>query len=275
MNTILVPIDFSPASHNAADYAAMLAKQMGTDVFLLHVFTEPLPVEDAGIPLAAVSIELREEYAVRLDVEIKRLARKYGVRTKGKVIGGFTGIAIKQMAEDLNAGIICLGREAKHYNSLFGSTILKTIRKTNTPVLVVPEGVAYQIPKRIVMAVDFRGMLHRDRVATLFNIIKTSDSSLRVLHIEKKEEMLLPEEVPERLQLGRVLSRISYVYEKVENKNIGEGILKFISDHPTDLLVMVVHHHNFVARLISDVHTAPLAFSVNIPLLILKNQSSL
>jgi nucleotide-binding universal stress UspA family protein len=272
MKTILVPIDFSTASRKAADYAAMLAKETGAGLFLLHAYTEPVPATEAGIPLATIGLDLKKEFRVRMHAEAKRLAGEYGIAVKGEAIAGMKGTVIKQAAEEVNATLICIGRPKRKHSPLFGSTIMKAIRKTNTPVLVVPEETDTVLPKRVLLAVDFKEMLRGASVTPLLHLVKDVNASLTVLHIENAGTGLPPAEIAEKLQAGLVLSKATYVYESLENENIEAGIFEFLDRHPTDLLVMIAHRHGLVARLFGRAHTPHVAFAVNIPLLILKDE---
>lgn len=272
MKTILVPVDFSSASRNASEFAALLAKQHGAALFLLHVYTVAMPVTEGSMPFATMCIELQEEFGVRIQKETKRLIEKYGVQATCKIMIGFKGDVIKKMAEEVSAGLICLGRKQRSQKPLLGSMILKAVQKTDIPVMVIPKESIYQPMKRIVLAVDYKEMLHYDCLSPLFSIVNSADVVLSVLHIQKGDTELAADEVPEKLQLGYVLPRIHYLYEKIEDNNVENGILKFIGSHSTDLLVMIAHRHNLFGRLFGDVHTAPMAFEINIPLLILKNE---
>lgn len=269
---LLVPVDFSPASRAAAEYAASLAKQLNAGVQLLHVYAEPMPVMEADVPVVAMAIEIGKELRLRVKKEAKELAEKYNVSVKGEAVAGLKGDTIKAMAEELKADLICLGRKAKKHQPLVGSTILKAVRKAAAPVLVVPENAVYRTPKNIVLAVDFKKSLRGDCLTPLFQLVKAVDASVNVLHVDQTAAGLLPDEVPAKLQLDRVLSRITYHYEPVESGDVENAILKFIDAHAADLLVMTPHRHGLFARLFGELHATPLAFEINIPLLLLKNE---
>jgi nucleotide-binding universal stress UspA family protein len=55
MKTILVPIDFSPSSDNAMNYAAYLAAKVGASLLLVHVYQIPVSMND--MPVLMVSAE--------------------------------------------------------------------------------------------------------------------------------------------------------------------------------------------------------------------------
>ena len=138
-------------------------------------------------------------------------------------------------------------------------------------VLVIPEYFSFTPIKNIVLAVDFTEMVSGYSFKPLFQFIEQFDAVLRVLHVDPKNQEMKVSEVPEKLQLGLALSKASYIYERVEADDVEKGILSFMDNHPTDLLVMLAHHHNIFERITGDIHTDEISFEINIPLLILKN----
>ncbi len=48
---ILAPVDFSPVSLNAANYAAKLAKETGSSLTLLHVVQVPVMYGEVPMPV--------------------------------------------------------------------------------------------------------------------------------------------------------------------------------------------------------------------------------
>ena len=103
----------------------------------------------------------------------------------------------------------------------------------------------------------------------LFEIVENSGAWLRVLHVEKKGRDIDASEMPEKLQLGRVLSKVSYGYDRVENDDVEQGILHFVENHPTDLLVMVAHHHNILEQISGPIYTPSIGAKLKLPLLVL------
>jgi hypothetical protein len=136
-------------------------------------------------------------------------------------------------------------------------------------VLIVPEHISFKPIKNIVLTVDFTEMISSKSFDPLFAIVKKLGASLRVIHVEKKGADLDASEVPEKIQLEQTLSRISFVYHKIDNNDVEQGIMNFIEKYPTDWLVMVAHHHNFFERIFGDIHTRSVGFAIQLPLLVL------
>jgi nucleotide-binding universal stress UspA family protein len=271
MKKILVPVDFSPASHNAARYAASMAEVLRADLYLLHAYTEPAPSVDGSTVAINLQQEAIEELKSRLEQEKEFISTNFSVHVQSQLLAGFKSDIIQETAESWNADLIIMGRKITKDKLLFGSTILKTIRKTSIPMLIIPQGTDYTPPKRIVVPVDFENMVYSENVAVLFWLAKQYDAAVTVLHVEKPQPDMKVAEVAGKLQVGRVMSQLNYTYERVENANIEQGILTYVSNHPTDLLAMIAHHHGILERLFGSIHTRSVVMDVKLPFLILKN----
>ena len=73
ISKILLPLDFSPASMEALDYAVSLAKQFRATIHLLHVHP---PDEAASMPGAAHLLLQSAEAIERLNEELAGIHRK-------------------------------------------------------------------------------------------------------------------------------------------------------------------------------------------------------
>lgn len=271
MKNILVPIDFSSASRNASEYAVSMALKTGCKIHLLHVYLEPgTSVESA--PLSTmVQTQLGITKEAQINKELEFLEKKYSTTISGDVEVGFTGDTINKIASRQNTDLIVLGQKTESKHNMFGETVTKMIRKTKVPLLVVPEQVTYNNLKNLVLAIDFATIPHGSSFAILFDIIKSFDASLRVIHVDAKGADLKSSEIAEKLQFGRVLSKVNYSYDRIESDDVEKDILKFVQAYPTDLLVMLAHHHSAFERLFSEIHTRSLSFHLPVPLLILKD----
>jgi nucleotide-binding universal stress UspA family protein len=271
MKKILVPIDFSASSRAAEEYAASLAKIVSAEISLLHVYLELIPAAIGPEPWIYTETEQHEKYRQMVAKEVKFIKENYGIDVHGELEIGYTGDTISSIAKQLNADLIIMGMKGENRNKIWGSATLKTIRKTEIPILVIPEYYSFTPIKNIVLAVDFTEMVTGYSFKLMFQFIEQFDAVLQVLHIDHKGADLKVSELPEKIQLGLALSRTSYIYERVESDDIEKGILHFIENHPTDLLVMMAHHHTIFERITGNIYTDDLSFEVNIPLLILKN----
>lgn len=141
---ILVPIDFSPNSQRAFDYAISLLEPSG-EIYLLHVidsdFVERL--SEAGFSEPDVATEqLRQRAEARLR-ELVAERELPGIYLETMVVIGKPFTEILRVADDLDFSLIVLGTRGHRGGSnieelLFGSTAEKVLRATPIPVVCVP-----------------------------------------------------------------------------------------------------------------------------------------
>jgi nucleotide-binding universal stress UspA family protein len=272
MKKILVPIDFSGASRNAEEYAVSLAKTFDAEIQLLHVYRELLPVAAGPEPWSMTITELHVENEKLINKEVDYLKSKYSIDVKANLLMGAKGKTINAFAKEIGSDLIIMGIRSGPRNKILGSTVLHTIRKAIVPVLIIPGEAKYSPMKYIVIAVDFKEMLGGSYFDPLYDIYKKFDSSVCVLHIDQPAAELKATELPEKLQLGIALSRFNYQYEKADSYEVDEAIQNYIDMHPTDLLVLIAHHHTIYERIFETIHTKALSFKMKQPLLILKHQ---
>lgn len=272
MKKILVPIDFSPASRTAGEYAAGLAKVLKLPLELLHVYLAPAtPLGEPGVWAGAV-IELQEEEERKVREEMDFLREKYGIKISGEAREGLKGEMISLEAKESEAGLVVMGMKAEKKQRFLRSTVFTAIRKTRIPVLVVPEGQPVQPIRNIVLAVDFEGVRNEDCFDALFALTDSFKATLQVLHVAGKAAEVKEEELSGKLQLARILAKETYWYHQLDENNVEESILQFTDRHPADLLVMVAHRHNFFERVFGTVYTRSVGYKTPVPLLVLEDQ---
>lgn len=272
MKKILVPTDFSQAAQNAGEYALSLAQVTGASVHLLHVDTEVMPVLPGPEPWIANANSLLANKDERIRQEVVRLRGKYPVALHSVIATGPKGDTINDTAREVGADLLVFGIKHTGDGHHWGSTTLKMIRKSALPVLLVPEESHYKPVKTIVLAIDFTRRIEEASLAPLIALAHQFDSSVRVLHVEEKGADPSAADMAGKLEMGRLLSPLTYYYDRVESDDVDKGILDFVNLHPTDLLVMIAHQHSFFERLFSLMHTTTVSFDIGLPMLVLKSQ---
>ena len=270
MKKILVPTDFTQAAKNAGEYAISLAKVTGATVHLLHVDTEVMPVLPGPEPWTANANSLLANKDERIRQEVDRLQGKYHTTLHSIIAIGAKGDTINDTAKEVGADLLVLGIKHTGDGHHWGSTTLKMLRKSPLPVLLVPEESPYQPVKTIVLAIDFTRRIESTSLAPLIELAHQFDASVRVLHVEEKGAEPAETDTAGKLEMGRLLSPLTYYYDRVESDDVDRGILDFVTTHPTDLLVMIAHQHSFFERLFSLTHTTTVSFDVRLPMLVLK-----
>jgi nucleotide-binding universal stress UspA family protein len=140
IRTILVPVDFSPHSSQALDFAVDLAKDVGAKMHLLHCYQiNPGGISPYGIVMPeGLDREVREG-AVREVTKWQEKAASAGIAVENSVTPDFPSEAICSLAKEIGADLIVMGTRGntglKHV--LLGSVAERTIRIAPCPVVTV------------------------------------------------------------------------------------------------------------------------------------------
>lgn len=139
VKTILVPLDFSRTAMYALDYAWALAKQLKSQVHLMHV---QLPDEACAVPGAAHLMRECAESVTFLHQRLGQLDGERGPRfwpENCHIRTGHPYQEICNLAKELNVDLIVLGSRGNVglKRVLLGSTAERVVRFSPCPVLVV------------------------------------------------------------------------------------------------------------------------------------------
>ena len=155
IDRLLAATDFSAPANHAVDRAAMIAKETGAILNLLHVVSfGPLEklrklVQDAS---AALQQRILEAAHGRLIAQAGTLAKRYGISADVSVISG----SLLNELQDASADMVICGARGESFmrHALLGSTAERMLRRTRRPVLVVKQA-AHESYSTVLIPVDF------------------------------------------------------------------------------------------------------------------------
>jgi nucleotide-binding universal stress UspA family protein len=140
IQTILVPIDFSPNADAVLEWAAHLAEEHGSKMVLLHAYHLPVDfqqLEGAYLP-PDFWTQVKADAAENLDRAAAPL-RSRGLNVETVVREGYPATAIEEEARDRNVDLVVIGTRGhsglKHL--LLGSVAERVVQKAPCPVLAV------------------------------------------------------------------------------------------------------------------------------------------
>ena len=154
---IIVPIDFSPVSLNAANYAANIAKKLNGTLLLLHVY---IPVVSGNNQVAALDHELIENERKRTEERLKNLGFNSG---KWKDIQSICKTNVGNLADEIDLearseadSLIVMGLMDKTFwQDIFGRSAADLVfEKTFYPLLIIPESASTPEIQNILFITD-------------------------------------------------------------------------------------------------------------------------
>ncbi len=264
MNPVIIPTDFSTSSDNAMHYGAQLAQKIGAPVLLTHVYEVPISMSD--VPVMVLPIEELKNSAEtgleRCREELKKSHPELEVRTESRL--GSINEEVNDLCEDCTPFAIVMGTHGSSgiERMLFGSTTLSFIKHSHFPVIAVPSTYDQRFIEKIVLATD----LNTEKIpyAKIVDIVTTLGAELHVVHITKESE-----EYP--AELLTPFQSLSPLYRNILNKDVKEGLLKYVQENNADLLMILPHEHNIMERLFFKLHTEDIIASTRVPVLAIKS----
>lgn len=274
IKTIVVAVDFSDSSFNAANYAASLANIFNAKLVLVHAYINPMAIDQLRAELSGqLDKELSEVLEDFMKENVEILQKKFTVKIDSFVKEGPATSVLEECIQNTIADLVVMGMKGKgKSSSLFGSTTLAHIRKSKVPVMVIPEKAKFKSIETITLASDFDEETGIGNYDLLKAIADRTKAYVQILNVRKKGLKLTPAEISGKLNTRFAFKEINHNFYTVEDDEVEEGIEDFLEDYPSDILVMLSRRHNFFKRVFGTIHTRKMIYETEIPLLVLQDK---
>lgn len=271
INKLLVPIDFSPASINAFQYAVRLAQPFGASVRLMHAYMPSIVEPYMAVVMQEALIKQQEGIALThfgslaetVPPEIlSDISLDYVIRM------GMTTDEILEACTEFEADHIIMGMRGSNVmqKKLLGSTTAKVVQKANCPVVIIPEEVHYQPIKNIAYATNFESEDPRI-IDVLVDMAKVYQASLQIVHIRQQgvqidsyKQDILQKAYAFDAQLRNI------DFDLIDYPNLIRGLSHYIETHHIDMLGMLTHQRGIFGNLIHPSQTQKMAIQSPVPL---------
>lgn len=274
MDTIIVPVDNGEASKNAVIYAAEIAKDLGKNILLINAYQ--VPVSYTEVPLVTMSLAQIEEASKELLEQYKTEIQKktsIGCKIYTESVYGEIENEIKKTIEKINPYIIIIGTAGRSGLGRFflGSTSLKIINETKTPVLIIPPNLKYKRFLKIGLTSDFEDVIENTSTRVIAEFVRKYKSKLCVLHVDYERYHFNASTPMETMNLDYILSDLNPTYHYIENKDTIDGIITYATENDVDLLVVYPKKHNWFEQIFEKSKTRELIQKAIKPILCLRN----
>jgi nucleotide-binding universal stress UspA family protein len=270
MKTILVATDFSPASLNAANYAADMASSINANILLLHVYQ--VPVSYTEIPVAMNEQDLMENVEKVMNELKEKLILKSGGRltVETEVWMGVFSQELKTVCERVKPYAVVMGSQGTTAAErlLFGSHTVYTMKHLMWPLITVPPEASFSSVKKIGLACDFDKVADTTPVDEIKMLVNDFNAELHVLNTGRKE-VFNQDVVFGSGLLEEMLAPLKPNYHFIVNKNTDEVIMDFAERNDIDLLVVLPKRRGLLDSLVHKSHSKQFVLHSLVPVMAL------
>lgn len=278
MKNILIPTDFSDNSWNAIKYAVKLYKKTRCSFHLLHVSNVNTFIGGDLSAIQSTATILEKDIRVDIKQNLQTLIKKIdriSLNIKHSFIthadDGFLIDSIKNKVEDNNIDIIIMGTKGASglKEVIVGSNTGDVITRVKCPVLVVPEEAVYIKPREIAFPTDYNMLYSSKILDTLLNVARIHESSIRIVHIRKREEQLTEEQETNKDILHDYFKDHDHSFDTITSNRLENALQDFIQSRNIDMISMVAKNLNFFQQLLFKPTVEDISYHTKLPFLVL------
>ncbi len=284
---ILVPVDFSEYSMNAAVFAVRLAEKLGAEIMLFHSFYNPM-IDTLNFPdgytyqtnMAEVYRDLEAGAKKNMKKFIKKLQEEIlnltplKIKIKHKLVSGSPAEEILTETEKYDPGVIIAGTRGagENPNELIGNVTASIMEKTETPLLIIPAKSKFPITEmqiNVLYATDFDDTDPK-ALKKLIGVISPFNFSITCIHVTPKirNSILIAKMKELRTELRAQYQNLKLDCELIQEKDIVDGIKKVVAKKTIHLIALTHHKRNIFYRILKPSLTKKVIFTTENPVLV-------
>ena len=278
MKNILIPTDFSENSWNAIKYALKLYKKTRCSFHILHVSNVNTFVSGELPSIPSTTLVLEKNVKVETKRKLKALLNKIDqtyLNIKHSFIThaeyGFLIDAIKSNVEENDIDLIIMGTKGASglKEVIIGSNTGDVITRVKCPVLVVPEEANFIKPREIAFPTDYNQNFSSKILDTFLNVARIHESSIRIVHIRKREDSLTEEQEKNKGILHDYFKDHDHSFHSITSNKLEVALQYFTESSNIDMISMVAKNLNFFQQILFKPTVEDISYHVKLPFLVL------
>lgn len=256
MHTVIVPLDFSQTSFNAAHYAANMFKdRQDVRLILYHFYV-------AGEDIAA-----EKKYLQSLKEELVALVPHVETELES---GGQFITSCAAFAHVMRAELIVMGLYGKtpKEQRFSGSNTLKMSEKEICPVLIIPEHASFKGISNVMISSELKSVEETPSLMAVKRVLRDFKPAVHILHVDSNVYVSLPPALQEeRDKMHSILSEFNPEFYFMRLFDFHDSVDAFAKDKNIDMIVIAPKFHGIYARLFKTQHTKKLVYQSSVPIL--------
>ena len=270
IDRILVPVDFSPCAERAVKFSIELAKLSGAKLTFLTSFQIPVVTTDITY---TYDVELVKKFEEDAKVNLKELEDRFQdlAKLEYSTIAdlGYPQEGILEKSRSGEYDLIVMGTKGAtgFAGDLLGSITSSVMRKSNTPVIAVPESWEIASIGRIALASDYHSLPDLSKLDVVISILTLFNAELFIVNVKSNVGETTFDEAFEAKKLDNFLTGVSHSFHFITGDNVEEALEEFITEKSIDMIVMLPRDHSFIERLYHKSTTKQVALHTKTPIL--------
>ncbi len=152
---------------------------------------------------------------------------------------------------------------------IVGSNTGDVITRVKCPVLVVPEKADFIKPREIAFPTDYNQNFSSRILDTLLNVARIYGSSIRIVHIRKREDYLSEEQQKNKGILHDFLIDHEHSFHSITSNKLETALQYFTESRNIDMISMVAKNLNFFQQILFKPTVEDISYHVKLPFLVL------
>lgn len=256
MINIIIPLDFSQTSFNAAHYAANMYKERAdVTLILYHYYAHGEDTETANEYLTSLKDEL-SQYCPAVETHLE---------SGEKFIDSLAAFGHAKRAYMIVMGLTGKTPMAQRFS---GSNTLLMSEKEVCPVLIIPENVTFNGFNNALVTSELKYVEETPCLLTIKRVLAYFKPRLHVLNVDPKHYLELTEEYKaEKDRMEELMKEFDPSFHFMDLYDFHESVDTFATDHDVDLIIIAPKYHDFFGKLFKTLHTKKLIYHSKVPVL--------
>ncbi|MGH1336979.1 MAG: universal stress protein [Aureispira sp.] len=253
MKKIIVPVDFSIASSWGYYYAYEMAKHIGAELIVLHLYWPPYvestyPMEQIQAIYNAKEEEVLQHLKAATCPPVKDAADAV---QRSYIVQPGSENTIVSAANEVEAELIIMGTHGsgKALDKVWGTNTEKVIKEATCPVIAIPEGAIFSPVEEIAYATDFDEK-DQELLFQLAIVATAIQAKVHCVHINKVGTPYnAPDEQSFRARFEKDFKGLPVTFTSFSAESVEEGLQTFCRVNDIDILAMLTHHKSLWDKL--------------------------
>ncbi len=256
MANVIIPIDFSETSLNAAHYGAnMYANRSDVNIILYHYYASH---ED---------VAASKTYLETLKKELESLTSHFElvVESGNSFIESLAAFAHVKAAFMIIMGLTGKSAIAQRFS---GTNTLKMAEQNICPVLIVPPAATFNPINNVLMASEMKSVEDTPVLLAVKRVLADFKPNLHILNIDDSHYISLTTGFKkERDEMEKLLSNFNPEFYFMRLFDFHESMNLFVLDKNIDIIIMGPKYHSFFEKLFKTQHTKKMIYQSKVPVL--------